>query len=1261
MAERPTLAARLLRPLVQLREGESTTALLMFLYSFLAMTSYNIIKPITRSEFISSLGADDLPWVTFGMGVTIGFIMQGYTKVISVVPRRWMIPTTQVGIALLLLLFWFLFTFVGADWVAVAFYVISLILSILLISQFWTLANDVYDPRQAKRIFGFIGGGASLGGATGAGLTAFLVQTVGSRTMILMAAGVMFICLGIVIWIVRREKTAGTSDASKTGEEEGVSGGEAIRLLRSSRHLQIISLVIAFGAIASNVVDQQVNMAVAEFKGAEGADAIAAFLGQLIVYLSLIGFVIQVGLTSRIHRVLGIGFALLVLPVSMGAAATLILFNRALWAPSLGRIIDTSIRYTIDKTSREVLFLPLPADLKYRAKPFVDVTMDRLAKGIGALMILVFIKDWGFGFDWQQLSYVSLVLVALWVVVAIAARREYMRSFRRSIEQQIVQPAQLRFTNPDPSSVETLVTELAHPEPKRVLYAIDLLDAMDKRHLVTPLLLAHESAEIRARALSVAESAGPELAVRWLPGVERALKDRDGTVRIAAVSALAALRGGAAADVMRPFITGTDPALAIAAAAALAGSTAEADLKVAEDTLRRYSVDAREHNTEWRLQVAAALGDVRNPSFRPLLVPLMYDTNLDVARAAIDSAGKLGADDFLFVAPLVSLLRNRRLKAAARAVLIGYGEPVVAPLAYFMRDRDEDKWVRRHVPSTLASLPFPSSVEALLAALDENDGFVRFKAVAALDRLRRSHPDLAIDRDVITRHVNIEAARAFNAMTLHHNLFVAGDLERNSLLARALAEKQTRALNRTLTLLGLIQGPDDVAIVRHALRIDDARLRSRAIEYLDNLLEGEARKRVMLLIEEMPVEERIRKGNVIYRTRIRDAEDTLAQLLHDEDETIAAAAVLMVEDQGLWSLAGDLEHVLEHRDIRDQHVFEAASWALAANRLKADRRKQLWQEPLPAVELADRLRDIPLFDFTHVHELFRLARLGRQVRHETGRTLYARGAVVHAVQFLLDGALTVSGPGGTQQVRAPAALGVEELLEGAPMRTSVVAAEPAITLSLSDDHFLALLSENVELAEGIFRMMIESHGLGTGRTLIHGTLAPELRDKAQVDLRAIDRVLLLQSSPLLAHATAAQLWRLSAIARPVTIVTGKAAMPKGSDASILIVLSGALQVETGAGLVGTANAGDVIGMYETLAGAKLDATITAHSTTQGLRLDRDALFELLADHTDLLQGVFSTILRSAYAKASAFAKAPGDKTADGSAGQGADDQGTVVR
>ena len=189
-------------------------------------------------------------------------------------------------------------------------------------------------------------------------------------------------------------------------------------------------------------------------------------------------------------------------------------------------------------------------------------------------MILVLIKDWGFGFDWQQLSYASLTMVGLWVITAMAARREYLRSFRRSIEDQVVEPSTLRLNDPDPSSIETLVSELAHPEPRRALYAIDLLDAMDKRHLVTPLLLSHESPEIRARALEGGRSrrAG---AGRSLAAGRRARAQGSGQPRShrARCRRSPSLKGQAAIDVMRPFITKQDPALAIVAAAALAGSS----------------------------------------------------------------------------------------------------------------------------------------------------------------------------------------------------------------------------------------------------------------------------------------------------------------------------------------------------------------------------------------------------------------------------------------------------------------------------------------------------------------------------------------------------------------------------------------------------------------------------------------------------------------------------------------------------------------
>ena len=297
----------------------------------------------------------------------------------------------------------------------------------------------------------------------------------------------------------------------------------------------------------------------------------------------------------------------------------------------------------------------------------------------------------------------------------------------------------------------------------------------------------------------------------------------------------------------------------------------------------------------------------------------------------------------------------------------------------------------------------------------------------------------------VAKHILAEAGRAFNALTLHYNLFSAGGLDKNSLLATTLNEKYGRAYNRMFLLLGLIHSQGDVAAVRTALEIGEGRTVSGAIEYLDNVLKGEVRRRVMLLVEDMPQDERIRKGNVVYRTRTRDVEDTIAQLLHDEQQDIAAAAIHLVESRQMWNLADDIEHILAHRDPRDWYVFEAASWALAAHRMPAERRKALWQEPLPAVELADRLRKIPVFSFASIDELFRIAGLGRQVRYESGRTLYERDGIPASVQFLLEGRVNaVPAKGAAQAIDAPAPVAFDEVLEGSRMQATITALEPAM-------------------------------------------------------------------------------------------------------------------------------------------------------------------------------------------------------------------------
>ena len=1233
------LLRKVLSPVVELRDRELTTAAMMFAYSFLVMTSYTALKPVTRSTFIRDLGADNLPFVQFAFGVLIGFIMQGYSAGVGRLPRRWALPITLGGLVGLLVAFWLWFQS-GSEWASTGFYFFGLILGILVISQFWTLANEVYDPRQAKRIFGFIGGGASLGGIAGSTLS-LQAPVIGTTNLLLISAALMTVCLTLVTFIIKREKPI-IKGSLTGGEDEGVSSTEALRLLKNSRHLQVIALIIAFAAIGAAIVEQQLNMATEAAKGQGNTDAITSFLGEVQLYTSMIGFVIQIWLTSKIQRYLGIGFALLILPASLGITGTIMLLNGALWAPALARVIDTSLRYTVDKTTREILFLPLPNDLKQQAKPFIDVTVDRFAKGLGALLVLVLIKDdifgvnIGLGLSWQQLSWASLAMIGLWVMATFRARREYRAVFRRTLERQDVAPEALRLSEADLSTIETLVEEQGHPDTRHVLYAIEMLESLNKRHLVSPLLLNHEAPEVRARALATVEGAGTELRQRWAPGVERLLKDAAPEVRAAAVRALAIVRGEAALGLMRPLLDDRDPRLVVTAAVALSSSPDAGDVEAAETAFERLASDARPAAAIARREVAQALGTVAQPQFRRLLVPLMYDPQREVALEAIRSAGRLAGDDYIYVPPLVSLLRNRLLKAAARQVLVAYGEDVVDTLAYFLRDPDEDIWVRRHIPSTLAQIPSQKTVDVLVDALKERDGFLRFKVINALLRLHDTHPQFAVPADRVQPLLVQESNRYFSYLSLHYNLVHKDAAARETLVARALGQKLGRTLDRLYRLLGLLYPWKDISAARWSLEHGDARVKASAAEYLDNLLDAQVRRRVMPVLEDLPIEEKVRRGNLLLKTRVRDAEDSLAQLVHDEDQIVAAAAMLFVEQRGLWAaLAGDLEYALEHRDARDWFVFEAASWALAGRRLDAEQRRQRWLEPLPAVEIADRLARLPLFALTTVDELFRIAGTGRQVRHERGRAIYEAGRRAADLQFLLDGTVTrvemdASGTASApEEIAGPASIGFDEVFEGEPQRATVKAGRVAICLSLMNEQFLALLSENTELAQGVFRMLLDTHGGAAWRQVLRDVARPPGAARLRDGLQAIEKVLVLEEMPVFSRASSEQLAALAGITREVKLVEGEVLFGAGDAPAIHIVLDGELSLEPMAGGTPvTAGAGDCTGVYETLGG--LDATGWRGHVTRGglaLRVEREALFDLLADHIDLLQGLFGALQR----------------------------------
>jgi HEAT repeat protein/CRP-like cAMP-binding protein len=1056
-----------------------------------------------------------------------------------------------------------------------------------------------------------------------------MVEEVGSTQLVLVSAIVLAMCAGLVVLIVSRSGSVELKGLETAGKEEGVGGSEALRMLRQSRHLQVIALTIALMSIGAGFIDQQLSMASEAAKGRGATDAITAVLGRVQVYVSLLGFVIQVWLTSRIHRLLGVGFALLMLPFGHGASALLILLNGGLWTAMFARTLDKTVRYTVDKTTREILFLPLPAALKQQAKPFVDVTVDRFARAGSALLLLVLIKPWGLNLAWQQISYASLAVMVIWIVTAVRAKRGYIAAFRRSLEQRVMQPNEVRLDGADLTTVETLVQELAHPDPVRVVYAIDVLESLDKRSLVTPLLLYHESPAVRTRALAALGAARADIAERWAPHIRRMVGDADPGVRAAAIGALSIISHEDAATLARPMLADADPRIRVTAAAALAASLGHDDRDTAESTLSSVIGDTAPSGREARRDVAMAIRQTNDPRFRRLLIPLLYDPAPEVADEAMESVRAAGANDFVFVPTLIGLLRHRRLKGQARSVLVSYGEPVIDALAHFLRETEEDIWVRRHIPATLALIPSQKSVDVLTAALGEPDGFLRYKVVAALERLRRDAPTLTFPRETVEKLALSEARQYFNYLSLRYNLFGRKDaLPAGSLLGRALDQKLERIRDRIFRLLGLIYPWKDIVAARWTLERGDTRSRSGALEYLDNILTGQLRKLIMPVIEELPLEEKVRRGNVLIKTRPRDIEETLLQLINDDDQVVAAAAIDVVRQQKMWTLADDIEHVLAHRDARDWYVFEAASWTLAERRMPAERRRELWHEPLPAAELAGRLRNLPLLASLSVDELFRVTGAGRQVRHDPGTVLLQEDIVPESIHLLLDGAVIASSrEGASRRSDPPAALGFAEALAGRAMRETVRTVDMTVTLALSVEELRTLLSENTDLVIGLFATLADPAESAEG--LLHHTSAADEFEALLADgLAPVEKVLALQRVPVFSRVSAEEMRFLAEVAQAVTMVPGTPLFVESAPPAVWLLLSGEVHLESPSAAPIVAVAGDVIGSIGTMAGKGVGRSGKAVRGGIALKLERDDLFALTSERPELLRQLFAGLFRN---------------------------------
>jgi len=434
LGEQPKNALeRLLSLFADVRAGEGLGSLLLTINVFLLLAGYSLMKPARDGLVLTEGGAEVASYSAAAQAVLLMGIVPLYgwlgTKVIRI--RLIAIMMTFFAVTL----FGFFLGGQAGLREGVAFYIWIAIINVFIVSQFWAFANDIYTEGQGRRLFPMIGVGQSLGAWIGAAAVTPLVAGLNYTpyTLMLIGAVILLVALGVTlvvnrIEVAKAEPTAVDADKTPLGPEGG------FELIWKDRYLFWIAVLIILlnvvnttgGYILNKLISAE---AVSRFGStpanvAQSRQFITAFSGSIGATVNLVGFLVQLFVTSRVIRFMGVRGALFILPVLALVNYSIMAVAPILAVVRVGKIMENSTDYSIQNTLRQALFLPTSREAKYKAKAAIDTFCTRMGDVVSAGFVAL---GQVIGMAVPVFAAINVVLTGAWLWVAAQIAKEHKR------------------------------------------------------------------------------------------------------------------------------------------------------------------------------------------------------------------------------------------------------------------------------------------------------------------------------------------------------------------------------------------------------------------------------------------------------------------------------------------------------------------------------------------------------------------------------------------------------------------------------------------------------------------------------------------------------------------------------------------------------------------------------------------------------------------------------------------------------------------
>ena len=418
-----SLLQRTLARACDIRPEETRTTLASFLLVLVLMGSYYILRPV-RDAMASDWTDAEVSWLWTFTFIFSAIAVSLYGGAVTRIRVQRLVPSVYGFFAISFILF-YLGTQGLADRTLLdkSFYVWISLFSLFHISVFWSFMADTFSKPQATRLFGFVGAGASIGAIGGPAFAAFLVGDMGTDPLLLVASMLVVLTLPIIIWIQHLKVTdLQNEQVSASDKDFDFIGGNPLAGFSeffNSRYLLAIGLFIFFYTSIGSFVYFELKNLLADYDR-ETRSQIWASMDLAVNTLTVL---VAAFATGRIAKNMGLSFTLASVPVLIGAGMLLLAAAPMVSVVVAVQIVRRAGNYAISRPAREMLFTAVDREVRFKAKPVIDIVIYRGGDMLNAWAFTALTQGLGLGLG--AVAATGAGIAALWAITGIYLGRQF--------------------------------------------------------------------------------------------------------------------------------------------------------------------------------------------------------------------------------------------------------------------------------------------------------------------------------------------------------------------------------------------------------------------------------------------------------------------------------------------------------------------------------------------------------------------------------------------------------------------------------------------------------------------------------------------------------------------------------------------------------------------------------------------------------------------------------------------------------------------